>query len=189
MLLWSMRSTTLEVIKEEVDEMEKNTSKQEENNEEDSTEGNDNEDSLTDETDKGLRGTEEEEDEKKPHENKDEQRKQIENRDRTDYKNGALQKTSLCVTFSEEEDIINSHQIESVDENRIGTGFLIEEQEKDGTREPFWNKWKKAFSWNDFFYAIIFGLGPTSWDVLSDLRFGGNLKNTFSNLKQIHLSI
>lgn len=32
-----------------------------------------------------------------------------------------------------------------------------------------------AFSWDNFFYAIIFGLGPTAWDVFSDLRFGHHL--------------
>ena len=147
------------------------------------------EDNLTYETDKGLGGTEEEEDKNNTHENKDEQKKQIENRNRTDYNNGALQKPSLSVTFSEGEDISHSQKSESFDENSIGTGSLIEEQEENGTSESVWKKWTKAFSWNDFFYAIIFGLGPTSWDVLSDLRFGGNLKNTFINLTQIHLSI
>ena len=32
-----------------------------------------------------------------------------------------------------------------------------------------------AFSWDNFFYAIIFGLGPTSWDVISDWWFAERL--------------
>ena len=182
MLLWSKRSTTLEVIKEEVGGMEKTN--KEESNEDDkniggnSTGGNNNEDNLTGETDNRLSGSEEGKDQINTHENKVEQREKNENWNRTDYRNEASQKPSLCVTFSEGEDIDNSHQGESFDENSIGTGFLIEEEEDDGTRECVWKKWKKAFSWNDFFYAIIFGLGPTSWDVLSDLRFGWNLADS-----------
>ena len=178
MLLWSSRSTTLEVIKEEVGEMDR-TNKDGKNMDENNSKGNDNEDNYTqnckDEIDEGLDNTEEETDERNTHESKNEQSEKIENRNRTDHKNVALQKPTLCVTFSEGEDVNNSHQNESFDENSIGTGFSVEEEEDDGTRESLWKKWKKAFSWNDFFYAIIFGLGPTSWDVLSDLRFGWNL--------------
>ena len=55
---------------------------------------------------------------------------------------------------------------------------MIEEEGGDDTGETFWKKWKEAFRWNDFFYGLIFGLAPTSWDVLSDLRFGGRLANS-----------
>ena len=122
MLLWSSRSTTLEVIKEEVGEMDR-TNKDGKNMDENDSEGNDNEDNYTqnckDEIDEGLDGTEEEKDESNTHESKNEQSEKIENRNRTDHKNVALQKPTLCVTFSEGEDISNSHQGESFDENLV----------------------------------------------------------------------
>ena len=31
--------------------------------------------------------------------------------------------------------------------------------------------WRKCFNRNDFLYSLILGLGPTAWDVLSDLRY------------------
>ena len=131
-----------------------------------------------DETDKESCYTQEEEQERedKSNENKDKEnhlrRKEIEDRN----KNGGLQKQPLCVTFSEGEEgvVDNSHQSESSDGNSIRV-LVEEEEEEDDTGEPVWKKWKKAFRWNDFFYGLIFGLGPTSWDVLSDLRFGRSL--------------
>ena len=132
---------------------------------------------CNDETDKESCYTEEEEQERedKSNENKDKEnhlrRKEIEDRN----KNGGLQKQPLCVTFSEGEEgvVDNSHQSEPSDGNSIRVS--IEEEEEDDTGEPVWRKWKKAFRWNDFFYGLIFGLGPTSWDVLSDIRFGRSL--------------
>ena len=119
-----------------------------------------------DETDKESSGTEEEEE----GENKDEQnhlrRREIEERKRRG------RKPALHVTFSEGEG--NSHQSEAAD---VRGEVLIEEEGGDGASagETFWKKWKEAFRWNDFFYGLIFGLAPTSWDVLSDLRFGWRL--------------
>ena len=113
---------------------------------------------------------EEQEQEDKKNENKDEEnhfwRQEIEDRNK---------KQPLCVTFSEGEEGVagNSHQSEPSDGNSIRV--LVEEEEEEDTGEPVWKKWKKAFHWNDFFYGLIFGLGPTSWDVLSDLRFGRSL--------------
>ena len=72
------------------------------------------------------------------------------------------------VSFAENNIEINpSTREEAVDENRTHTNL--------------WNKIKMAFSWNDFFYSIIFGLLPTSWDVLSDLRFGWSLSKSGDN--------
>ena len=72
------------------------------------------------------------------------------------------------VSFAENNIEINpSTREEAVDENRTHTNL--------------WNKIKMAFSWNDFFYSIIFGLLPTSWDVLSDLRFGWSLSQSGDN--------
>ena len=118
-----------------------------------------------DETDKESSGTEEEEE----GENKDEQnhlrRREIEERKRRG------RKPALHVTFSEGEG--NSHQSEAAD---VRGEVLIEEEAGEGdVGETFWKKWKEAFRWNDFFYGLIFGLAPTSWDVLSDLRFGWRL--------------
>ena len=87
-------------------------------------------------------------------------------------KDRRFQQPALCVTFSQGGEG-NSHQSEPSDSNSIGREH--EEEEDASSSEPVWKKWKEAFSWNDFFYAIVFGLGPTSWDVLSDLRFGWRL--------------
>ena len=38
-----------------------------------------------------------------------------------------------------------------------------------------------AFSWDNFFYAIIFGLAPTSWDVISDGLFAKRLTGDKDN--------
>ena len=54
------------------------------------------------------------------------------------------------------EDNIEMDRMEWIEDNTTGANL--------------WEKIKMAFSWNDFFYSIIFGLLPTSWDVLSDLR-------------------
>ena len=192
--LWSKEMSTLEVIAEEPEEMEK-TKKAEGQNEDEkmmdgnNTEGNENEDGSKiygnhkDENYKPSSSTEEEEeeeeeDEKIAYENKDEQnrRKEIEKRKNRDCRNGESERPPPCVTFPEGgEPVQNYNQIEPSDENNIGREVLIAEEEVDGAGEPLWKKWKNAFSWNDFFYAIIFGLGPTSWDVLSDLRFGWGL--------------
>ena len=150
-----------------------------------------------DETDKELSSTEEEDNENKANENKDERKhvgsKQLEGgtKDRelqkpqlsknmknigdcTLNKDRGFQKPALCVTFSQGGEG-NSHQSEPSDSNSMGREEEDEVEEDASSSEPVWKKWKEAFSWNDFFYAIVFGLGPTSWDVLSDLRFGWRL--------------
>ena len=53
------------------------------------------------------------------------------------------------------------------------TGLRTEDQEV--TVENLKTKVFNAFSWDNFFYAIVFGLCPTAWDVFSDLRFGKRL--------------
>lgn len=192
MWLWSLKRSTLEVIEEEPSEMETpNKEGVQKNIDGNNTEKNDNEDEVNmdetkryedcnGETDKELSVTQEEEEEEvenKLNESKAEQkhlgRKDIE--ERRENKNRRLQKPPLCVTFSEGE-VGTSRQSEPADGNSTGRGVSIEgEEEEEGTGEPVWKKWKEAFSWNDFFYGLIFGLGPTSWDVLSDLRFGWRL--------------
>ena len=62
------------------------------------------------------------------------------------------------------EDNIEMDRMEWIEDNTMGANL--------------WEKIKMAFSWNDFFYSIIFGLLPTSWDVLSDLRFGWSLSKS-----------
>ena len=142
-------------------------------------------DDCKDETDKESSGTEEEEE----GENKEEQnhlrrreieerkRREIEERKRREIEERKRRgrKPALHVTFSEGEG--NSHQSEAAD---VRGEVLIEEEAGEGASagESFWKKWKEAFRWNDFFYGLIFGLAPTSWDVLSDLRFGGRLANS-----------
>ena len=99
--------------------------------------------------------------------------------------------TLSCV--SQDRDVSdNSHQIGSFDGDSVEAGLSIEadadadedadadvEVERDGAGETSaWRKWKESFSWNDFFYSIIFGLGPTAWDVISDLRFGDSLSQS-----------
>ena len=91
--------------------------------------------------------------------------------------------TLSCV--SQDRDVSdNSHQIGSFDDNSVDAGLSIEadadvEVERDDAGETSaWKKWKESFSWNDFFYSIIFGLGPTAWDVISDLKFGWSLSQS-----------
>ena len=184
MWLWSLKRSSLEVIEEEpASEMEKpNKEGDQKNMDGTNTDGNDNENEVNmdetkryedcnDETDSESSITEEEKEDKD--ENKAGQkyvgRKEVEER----KKRRGNKKLPLCVTFSEG-GLGNSHQSESADGTIIGV-LVEEEEEEDGTGEPVWRKWKEAFRWNDFFYGLIFGLGPTSWDVLSDLKFGWSL--------------
>ena len=88
--------------------------------------------------------------------------------------------TLSCV--SQDRDVSdNSHQIGSFDDGSVDAGLSVvadadvEVERDDAGETSAWKKWKESFSWNDFFYSIIFGLGPTAWDVLSDLRFGWNM--------------
>ena len=102
-------------------------------------------------------------------ENKDEQnhlqRREIDKRKRREKKKMRLQNPQLCIGFPEGV----SHQSEPSDPSNMGRReVLIEEEADEDTGETVWKKWKEAFSWNDFFYAIIFGLFPTSWDVLRE---------------------
>ena len=84
---------------------------------------------------------------------------------KVDIEQKGSQSSHHRVSFAENNIEINpSTREEAVDENRTHTNL--------------WNKIKMAFSWNDFFYSIIFGLLPTSWDVLSDLRFGWSLSES-----------
>ena len=34
---------------------------------------------------------------------------------------------------------------------------------------------KEYFNWDDFFYALIFGLAPTAWDMYTDLELASHL--------------
>ena len=116
-------------------------------------------------------------------ENNDEQnqdwRKKLENEKSTSDKDEGSQKPVLLAMpgISQREGICNFQQSESSGENSIGTGFSFgeEEEEDDTTGVAVWKQWRMAFCWSDFFYSIIFGLGPTAWDVLSDLRFGWSM--------------
>ena len=89
--------------------------------------------------------------------------------------------TLSCV--SQDRDVSdNSYHIGSFDGDSVEAGLSIEAEldvERDDAGETSaWKKWKASFSWNDFFYSIIFGLGPTAWDVISDLRFGWSLSRS-----------
>ena len=117
-------------------------------------------------------------------ENKDKKsqdwRNKVENEKCKSAKDGGSQDSIVLVMpgISQREGIGNSQQSESSGENSIGTGFSEEEaeEEDDTTGESVLKQWRLAFCWNDFFYSIIFGLGPTAWDVISDLRFGWSMR-------------
>ena len=34
---------------------------------------------------------------------------------------------------------------------------------------------KECFNWGDFFFALIFGLAPTAWDMYTDLKLASHL--------------
>ena len=34
---------------------------------------------------------------------------------------------------------------------------------------------KECFNWGDFFFALIFGLAPTAWDMYTDLELASHL--------------
>ena len=97
-------------------------------------------------------------------------RNKIENKERANDRN---QKPSYTQTISQTEGIDNLGQDECSSVNSIVTEFSLEEEDISGA--SVWVKWRIAFSWSDFFYSLIFGLGPTAWDVLSDLRFGWSM--------------
>ena len=105
-------------------------------------------------------------------------RSKIEHKKSTNDKNEGSQKAVFVATRSIllQESVDDSQQNESSTENSIRTGFSItEEEEDDDTGVTVWKHWRMAFCWSDFFYSIIFGLGPTAWDVLSDLKFGWSM--------------
>ena len=97
-------------------------------------------------------------------------RSKIKNKERSNDRN---QRPSYTQTISQTEGIDNSGQDECSSDNSIVTEFSLEEEDISGA--SVWVKWRIAFSWSDFFYSLIFGLGPTAWDVLSDLRFGWSM--------------
>ena len=186
MLVWIGRSA-LDVIEEE-DEMEKRAPNQEnkkkeaeenmvgENTEDCNKKGSTEVTSDSDETErvKNIKMYPDEIDNMDEEENiKMDKNKEIEGQDCT----------LSCV--SQDRDVSdNSHQIGSFDDDSVDAGLSIEadadvEVERDDAGETSaWKKWKASFSWNDFFYSIIFGLGPTAWDVISDLRFGWSLSKS-----------
>ena len=105
-------------------------------------------------------------------------RSKIEHKKSANDKTEGSQKAIFVATRSIllQESVDDSQQNESSTENSIRTGFSItEEEEDDDTGVTVWKHWRMAFCWSDFFYSIIFGLGPTAWDVLSDLKFGWSM--------------
>ena len=145
-------------------------SKREKNNKgENSNDETDNEENSADE-----KGEKVENNDKQSHD----WRNKLENEKSTSAKDRGSQKPVVLAmpSISQREGISNSQQSESSGENSIGTGFSEEEEEEDDTTGvAVLKQWRLAFCWNDFSYSIIFGLGPTAWDVISDLRFGWSM--------------
>ena len=103
-------------------------------------------------------------------------RSRIEEKTSTNDKNEGSQHVFVATRIIlQRESIDDSQQNESSSENSISTGFSLTVEEEEEIGETVWKKWRMAFCWSDFFYSIIFGLGPTAWDVLSDLRFGWSM--------------
>ena len=62
------------------------------------------------------------------------------------------------------------------------TAIEIPGTEIDGAEITSWVRittWleetKECFNWGDFFFALIFGLAPTAWDMYTDLKLASHL--------------
>ena len=48
----------------------------------------------------------------------------------------------------------------------------IDTAPEEGQSKPILNQIRENFKWDNFNYALFFGLLPTAWDILSDYKFG-----------------
>ena len=69
--------------------------------------------------------------------------------------------------------------VESQSERQMTVVEFQEEARQNETEEgTLWLRCTRAFNWDDFFYSLILGLGPTAWDVIGDFVFGSALEQS-----------
>ena len=90
------------------------------------------------------------------------------------------QDTNIQYRDSEETNI----QQGDIQETNV-TAIEIPVVEIDGAEITSWvqlKTWleetKECFNWDDFFFALIFGLAPTAWDMYTDLKLAAHLHET-----------
>ena len=76
---------------------------------------------------------------------------------------------------NENYDHISAHEMQDILQDASISETGVSTEDEGFNIDHLKAKIYSAFSWDNFFYAIIFGLGPTAWDVFSDLRFGHHL--------------
>ena len=84
-------------------------------------------------------------------------------------------RTQYGTNQNENYDHISAHEMHDIPQDASFSETGVSTEDEGFNIDNLKAKIYSAFSWDNFFYAIIFGLGPTAWDVFSDLRFGHHL--------------